>query len=215
MHVYEKLLEKISGKNNEVSRKNLSFDFAHVFKALQLAKKNGRISRDLLKKELLLGEGSIKTLIKYLKQTEIIKTTNRGTVLTTNGENLISQLLACIPYETNIPKSSITLGKFNYASLVKNVSNVIKFGIEQRDEAIKSGAIGATTLIFKDNKFLIPGSNYKVLDKEPQIHKTLYEKLKPENNDIIIIGSDNQSKENAELASKNAALFTILNHLKQ
>ena len=40
----------------------------------------------------------------YENPTEIIKTTNRGTVLTTEGENLISQLLACIPYETNIPK---------------------------------------------------------------------------------------------------------------
>ncbi|MGD1837773.1 MAG: DUF4443 domain-containing protein [Nitrososphaeraceae archaeon] len=197
-----------------MSRRKLSFDFAHVFKTLQLAKKNGRISRDMLKKELLLGEGSIKTLIKYLKQTEIIKTTNGGTVLTTKGENLIAQLLSCIPYESNIPKSSITLGKFNHAILVKNASNAIKFGIEQRDEAIKSGAIGATTLIFKNNKFLIPSSNYNVLDKEPQIHRTLFEKLKPENNDIIIIGSDNQSKKNAELASKNAAIFTILNHLK-
>ena len=190
------------------------FDFAHIFKTLQLAQNNDHVSRNLLKKELLLGEGSIKTLIKYLKQTNIIKTTNRGTVLTRKGENVISKLLLCIPYEADIPKSSITLGRFNYASLVRNVSNVIKFGVEQRDEAIKSGAIGATTLIFKNNKFLIPGSNYDALDKEPKMHKLLKEKLKPENNDIIIIGSDNQNKKNAELASKNAALFTVLNHFK-
>ncbi|MGI9012036.1 MAG: DUF4443 domain-containing protein [Nitrososphaeraceae archaeon] len=49
--------------------------------------------------------------------------------------------------ETVIPKSSITVGKFNYVVLVKNIANSIRSGIEQRDVAIKSGAMGATTLL--------------------------------------------------------------------
>jgi hypothetical protein len=40
----------------------------------------------------------------------------------------------------------------------------------------------------------------------------LIDKLKPEDNDVIIIGSDNQSLRIAEFAAKNAALFTIMNH---
>jgi len=46
------------------------------------------------------------------------------------------------------------------------------------------------------------------------MQKILMGNLQPENNDVIIIGSDNISKQNAELAAKNAALFTIMNHLK-
>jgi hypothetical protein len=38
--------------------------------------------------------------------------------------------------------------------------------------------------------------------------------LRPNDNDVIIIGSDNTNKQNAEIAAKNAALFTIMNHLK-
>ena len=38
MHTYAKLLEKISGKDNDISKRHLSFDFAHIFKALQLSK---------------------------------------------------------------------------------------------------------------------------------------------------------------------------------
>ncbi|HEX6671002.1 MAG: DUF4443 domain-containing protein [Nitrososphaeraceae archaeon] len=212
MHTYVKLLEKVSHQYSQ--SRQLSFGIGHIFKALQLAKFNGHISRDLLENKLSLGGGSIKTLVKHLKTTGMIKTSNAGTILTEKGEKLISQILLQIPKETVLPESSITVGKFNYVVLVKDIANSIHSGIEQRDIAIKSGAAGATTLIFKENKFLIPGTNYNALENELNIHNILVENLQPENNDVIIIGSDNVSKQNAELAAKHAALFTIRNHLK-
>ena len=212
MHTYVKLLEKVS--NQYSPARQLSFGIGHIFKALQLAKQNGHISRDLLGKELTLGGGSIKTLVKYLKTTDMIKTSNAGTILSEEGERIISQILQHIPKETSIPKSSLTVGKFNYAVLVKNIANSIRSGIEQRDIAIKSGATGATTLIFKDGKFLVPKTNFDALADELNMQKILMENLQPNDNDVIIIGSDNISKQNAELAAKNAALFTIMNHLK-
>ena len=212
MNTYFRLLEKVS--HQSATSRRLSFGIGHIFKALQLAKLNGHISRDLLRKELSLGEGSIKTLVKHLKITNMIMTSNAGTILTKRGEKLISQILLCIPKETVIPKSSITVGKFNYVVLVKNIANSIRSGIEQRDVAIKSGAMGATTLIFKDGKFLISGTNFNALVGELHVHKTLIENLHPDDNDVIIIGSDNHNKQYAEIAAKNAALFTVINHLK-
>lgn len=79
--------------------------------------------------------------------------------------------MSCIPNETGIQKSSITLGKFNYAVLVKNMADAIKSGIEQRDIAIKAGAVGATTLIFKNGIFLIPETNFNELSEESQLQK--------------------------------------------
>jgi len=213
MHTYVKLLEKVSHQGSPSSRQ-LSFGIGHIFKALQLAKLNGHISRDSLEKELSLGGGSIKTLVKHLKTTNLIKTSNAGTILTEKGERIISQILLHIPKETVIPQSSITVGKFNYAVLVKNIANSIHSGIEQRDIAIKSGATGATTLLFKDDKFLVPKTNYNALAEESKIQKVLVKNLGPNDNDVVIIGSDNTNKQNAEIAAKNAALFTIMNHLK-
>ncbi len=213
MHTYVKLLEKVSHQGSHSSRQ-LSFGIGHIFKALQLAKLNGHISRDSLEKELSLGGGSIKTLVKHLKTTDMIKTSNAGTILTEKGERIISQILLHIPKETVIPQSSITVGKFNYAVLVKNIANSIHSGIEQRDIAIKSGATGATTLLFNDDKFLVPKTNYNALAEESKILKVLVKNLRPNDNDVVIIGSDNTNKQNAEIAAKNAALFTIMNHLK-
>lgn len=90
----------------------------------------------------------------------------------------ITQILSCIPNET-VYKSSITLGKFNYAVLIKNMADAIKSGIEQRDIAIKAGAVGATTLIFKNGIFLIPETNFNALSEESQLQKKLLESLYP------------------------------------
>jgi hypothetical protein len=58
----------------------------------------------------------------------------------------------------------------------------------------------------------MPGTDYDPLIKEPNTARLLLEKLKPENGDAIIIGSDMESERRAELAAKNAALATIIAH---
>src|SRR5215212_5835504 len=180
MHQYVKTLENISGRY--APSRVLSFDMVHVFKALQLMKNRGHVSRDLLCHELDLGEGTIKTLLKHLKMHDMIRSTNAGTKMTSKATTIFSELLSNIPIETNIPKCSI--------------------------------ALGATTMLFKEGKFVMPDSNYESMKKEPFIHSLLIEKLKPEENDIIIIGSDDLSEKTAELAAKSAALLTIMNHEK-
>ncbi|HZA63594.1 MAG TPA: DUF4443 domain-containing protein [Nitrososphaeraceae archaeon] len=186
----------------------------HVFKALQLMENRGHVSRNLLCQELVLGEGTIKTLLKHLKMHGMIKSTNAGTKMTSKATTIFSELLSYIPEEMNLPKCSIALGKFNYVVLLKQFSFAIKSGLEQRDSAIKMGALGATTMLFKDGKFVMPDTNYDSLKKEPYIYSLLIEKLKPEDRDIIIIGSDDVSEKTAELAAKSAALLTIMNHEK-
>lgn len=108
----------------------------------------------------------------------------------------------------------VALGKFNYAILLKHLSFAIKSGIEQRDAAIKMGGMGATTLLFSKGKFMMPTLNYDCLKKEPHVHKLLIENLNPEDDDVIIIGSDDNSGRVAELSAKSAALLTVRNHEK-
>jgi hypothetical protein len=52
------------------------------------------------------------------------------------------------------------------------------------------------------------------LKKEPSIYELLVKKLGPVEGDVIIIGSDNINRQTAELAAKNAALLTLINHKK-
>lgn len=215
MHMYIKALFKVAGKY--APSRNLSFDVAHILKALQLIEKRGHASRELLSKELALGEGVIKTMIKHLKMQNMIYTANSGTKMTEKGKSIFSHISSSIPAETNVPKCSVALGKFNYAVLLKQFNFAIKSGVEQRDAAIKMGAKGATTLLYKDRRFVMPSidGTFNPLQKEPEICKLLINRLQPiEDGDAIIIGSDDISKRSAELAAKSAALLTIIDHEK-
>lgn len=211
MHMYVKILTKVA--NRYAPSRVLSFDVVHVFIALQLIENNGRASRALLCEKLALGEGSIKTLVKHLKMHNLIETTKAGMSLTSKGKAICSELLSSIPAETNIPKCSVALGKFNYAVLLKEFGFAVKSGIEQRDAAVKMGALGATTLLFDDGKFTMPGRSHDSLRREQHIRRLLVEKLKPTDGDAIIIGSAEEERI-AELAAKNAALLTVMSHEK-
>ena len=208
--MYIKTLQEISSRY--APSRILSFDISHVFKALQLIETRGHISRDLLCKELNLGEGSIKTLVKHLMMENMIETSKAGTKMSDKGKKFFAELLSSIPAECRIPKCSIAVGKFNYAILLKQLSLAIKSGIEQRDAAIKVGGMGATTLLFRKGKFMMPITNYDSLRKEPQVYRLLIEKLSPEDGDVVIIASHDKDGRIAELSAKSAALLTIMNH---
>ena len=212
MHTYVKTLQKVADRY--APSRVLSFDMVHVFKTLQLIQENGHVSRENLCKDLGLGEGTIKTLVRHLKMQNLIESTNAGTTMTKKGNSFISGLLSSIPSEISLSKCAITLGKFNYAVLVKQMSSMIKDGIAQRDAAIRMGASGATTLLFKDNKFLFPQTDFDSLKDEHQLSEQMIKNLHPQDGDVIIIGSDNYSRMKAEFAAKSAALITIMNHEK-
>ena len=212
MHTYVKTLQKVADRY--APSRMLSFDMVHVFKTLQLIQENGHVSREKLCEDLGLGEGTIKTLVRHLKMQNLIESTNAGTKMTKKGRSFFSELLSSIPSEISLSKCAITLGKFNYAVLVKQMSSMIKDGIVQRDAAIRMGASGATTLLFKDNKFLFPQTDFDSLKDEHQLSEQMIKNLHPQDGDVIIIGSDDYSRMKAEFAAKSAALITIMNHEK-
>lgn len=185
----------------------------YVFKTMQLMENNKRVGRALLIQELGLGEGSVKTLVKHMKMNGVIENSNAGMWLSSKGKLMYSKLHLAIPADTPIQKCSIALGKFNHAVLVKGLAKEIGSGIEQRDAAIKIGGVGATTLVFTDGKFLMPDKNTDSLRNDPKVRAFITSKLRPEDNDVVIIGSADDKK-TAEMVAKSAALQTVADHEK-
>ncbi len=186
----------------------LSFELVHVFKTMQMMDENKKIGRSLMMQELGLGEGSVKTIVKHMKMSGLVENSNAGMWLSNKGKSIYTKLHILIPKEMDIPKCSIALGKFNHAVLLKNMAYNIRSGIEQRDASIKAGAVGATTLVFRNERLLLPGTGEDLMRNDQKIHSLIIEKMRPEENDVIIIGSS-QSKKIAEMAAKSAALYTI------
>jgi len=163
------------------------------------------VGRIRLSKELGLGEGTARTLVKHLKNEGIIKISKYGIMLSENGKKMFSDLKSKISEGIKVPQSPLTVGPFNIAVLVKGMARKIKRGLEQRDIAIKAGALGATTLVFSRNRLTMPSNEEDVFKSIPSIHDMLVSKLGPKENDVIIIGSG-ENKTSAEIGAKMAAL---------
>ena len=181
---------------------------AHVVKALSIIDVEGPVGRVKLSRTLGLGEGTTRTLVKHLKNERLIEISRNGIVLTNTGKKLFSDLKSRIGDMIEIPESSLTVGPFNIAILVKNAADLVKYGLEQRDAAIRVGALGATTLIFSHGRLIMPGVTEDVLIEALAVREVLISKLKPRENDVIIIGSA-EDKLTAEFGAIAATLETL------
>jgi hypothetical protein len=211
VHTYARAIEKVASRY--APSRLLSFGAVHVFVALQLMQARGRVSRDTLAKELWLGSGAVKTLVKHMKMSGLIETSNGGTRMTAKGRGVCEGLTGVMPSEMSVPRSSVALGKYNYAVLLKELGFAVRSGIEQRDAAIRIGGTGATTLLYRDGGFAMPDSRQDPLKNEPGLRRDLVEKLGPQEGDAVVIGGADGGKA-AELAAKNAALATIMAYEK-
>ncbi|MCP8308355.1 MAG: DUF4443 domain-containing protein [archaeon] len=191
-----------------------SFTPTHVFMIIEAIGLSAPIGRMKLSSILQLGEGATRTLVKRLQKEGIIKSTKFGCVLTDLGKKIFLDLSSRISKELEIPPSQYTLGRFNIAILVKNSAKAVGYGVEQRDAAIKAGALGATTLIYIKDKFVMPGGQEDAFKDLPEIRKMLIERLKPKEGDSIVIGSADDEK-SAKLGAKAAALETLRKALER
>ncbi|MFQ5440807.1 MAG: DUF4443 domain-containing protein [Nitrosopumilaceae archaeon] len=201
-----KLLQNIVSRKG--SSKVLTFSIPHVFKALQLLYLEKFVSRSKFCNELHLGEGAIKTLILHLKDAKIVDTTRSGTYLTAKGKKISENLCSILKKECKLNKSRIVRGKYNHAIILKNYSYAIKTGLEQRDYAILYGSSGCITLLYHNGKFVFPGEEQDCLKEDPKTRKNIFQNLCPEEGDVIIISSADDSFV-AEVSAKNSALWTL------
>ena len=200
------VIEKIAGKI--APGRAPSFMEAHVIKALEVIGSGEAVGRIRLSKMLGLGEGEARTLVKHLRNEGLIEVSRSGIFLSEFGKEVFSDLRSQMGKEVEVPESSLTVGPFNTAIIVRNVAHMVRKGVEQRDAAIRVGASGATTLIFRNKRLIIPGVSDDILRDAPTIQDLLVSRLKPGENDVIILGSAN-AKQTAELGAKTAA-FELL-----
>ena len=106
------------------------------------------------------------------------------------------------------------LGKCAWAIIVRANENKIRYGIEQRDASIRVGAGGALTVIYSQDRFMIPGAGKKSEDADCEAlgpsepWKTIRSEGKPKNGDVVIVSWANSIMQ-AEAGALSAAL-TIL-----
>jgi hypothetical protein len=190
-------LIQLSGKISH--GRSPEFTKAYILKALQMINEL-HLGRKQLSLKLGLGEGTIRTLIKRFQTENLVKTSRTGMSLTEKGKKVLSSIQQVLT-GSNFPKTKITVADQNFAVLVKGHSDKVRYGVEQRDAAIKVGAKGASTLVMKDNVLIMPGVDSGV-DVETLDALRI---LNLENEDIVIVGSAD-SVLIAEIGAYSAAI---------
>jgi len=201
-----KLIEKAAARTS--TGPSLTFEETHVVKAIELVGERGAIGRIKIAEELDVGEGVARTLLRHLRAEGLTASSKSGVRLTKMGREVYGYIKSKVFGPVEIPKNPITVGTYNVAFLVRKAARMVKLGIEQRDAAMKLGALGATTLIFRGNKLTMPDVKEDCFRNAPGLRKMLTSKLKPKDGDIIIIGSAH-IKVTSELSAKAATLETL------
>ena len=184
-----------------------SFTEHHLIRALNLIGERGKVGRGTLSSHLGLGGGSTRTIIEHLKEANLAFVSREGCELTEKGKRVFREIKAWIKEMKEIDRTGYELGKYNVGVLVKGVADRVRLGIEQRDAAVKAGAKGAVTMVYRKGFLFIPPSE-EVKGEWVEPVRRIIDLFKPEDLDVIILcGAD--SKDDAENAVIAAALTLI------
>ena len=165
----------------------------HAAVALIMIGREQPLGRYELCGKMSIGEGSARTLLKRLSEADYIEPEGKqGQKLTSKGRRLFDEVSADIPISLSLEIRRLVMYEHAHANLVKNKATQVTDGIRQRDEAIIQGGYGkagATTLIQKSVRLVMPPDDFHVLlEYEPET-LLIIESLRPEEGDVIVIGS--------------------------
>ena len=182
------------------------FNDYHVWKTFECLDDKTPIGRKKLSSMLGIGEGSTRTILSMIQDLGLITIGKSGIFLTAKGVEFKKSIQMDV---ADIVISDLTIGDKDCAVRVPKMARNIRYGCEERDAAIKSGATGATTLVYSNGKLIFPGSDYPV---EPEIEMKIKSIFNLKNDDVVIIGTGS-SKESAEMGAIVAGL-TIMGGLQ-
>jgi predicted transcriptional regulator len=175
------------------------FSLFHVWKTYNIINEQGPIGRKALAQTLGIGEGSTRTILDKMMREGSVENTKMGAILTDRGlKQFRNSGITAAPVKID----GLTISSQDCAVLVKGMADRISTGYDQRDEAVRAGAVGATTLVFKNGKLIFPGD---AVEPDQVKLAPIRSAFSIEENDVVIVGTAN-SYEIAEKGAVTAAL---------
>lgn len=168
-----------------------SFQAAHIILALILFAEQTRIGRYELSKELGLSDASTRTILKRLKERNLIELVSQreGHKITKDGMTVAQNALK----HMKLSLERYNLGDFTvgHASALVLITgqNIRDRLIQIRDAAIKAEALGCTAFLRTEKGFIVPGYDEEDFLVEDPTVITYLEDLNPKVGDWILAGT--------------------------
>jgi len=185
-----------------------SFSIFDLIKALEIIAEAGSIGRGKISEKLRLGRGATRTLLARLVEAGLISTSRSGCSLTSRGKNLWRRIEEVIPHISEIDQNELTFAAYNVVVQVRGRGEKVGKGLEQRDAAVRAGAKGAITLIYRNEKLVLPTITDDAAQSYPVAYQQITRLMDLKENDVAIIVCADSLK-NAEYGAL-AAAWTII-----
>ncbi|MBS3101473.1 hypothetical protein J4204_05035 [Candidatus Woesearchaeota archaeon] len=158
---------------------------------LKFSKNTGRQE---LARELELGEGTVRTILKSLKSKKLLEQTKKGHFLSRKGADALQHIYGCISAPKSIAMHKIYPDSKKVGVMIRNAPNLEEL-YRLRDIAVKNGADGAIILKF-EGRLYAPEYEYE------QDYKELERNFDLKNGDVLVISfsHEKRSAENGALA---------------
>lgn len=194
------------GRSSKLGGPIPKFNEYHMWKTLECLDEKDTVGRKKLSSMVGIGEGSIRTILSMMQEQNLITIGKSGIILTTKGVEFKKSVHLDV---ADVSISDLTIGDVDCAVRVPKMARNVRYGCEERDAAIKSGATGATTLVYSNGNLIFPGSDYPV---EQDVEMKVRSVFNLRNDDVVIIGTG-PTKEIAEMGAVIAGL-TIMGGLQ-
>jgi predicted transcriptional regulator len=151
----------------------------------------GPIGRIELSRKLGLGEGAVRTIIKHLSASGFVDLAKEGCVLTQRGMTLYNSLRSKLSEIHPVDARQLAMDRASASVLIRNSGAIVRRGIEQRDAAIRAGASGACTLVYRKGKLVMPKGEREewTLGSHDLLFEDLRKLFAPREGDVITIVS--------------------------
>ncbi len=186
-----------------------SFEKSHLVLAFLIIGESGIVGRQALAVRSGLKEGPIRTVLKKLRDDGYAGANASGCYLTVAGKRVFDSLRSKVTLFVPVKGSKLTIGEHQAGLAVRGGGRDVQSGLEQRDSAVRVGALGATTFVIKDGRFALPGgSRDSEKDFPDRSWRILKEELVPKNGDAVIVcGASDVTT--ARLGALSAALTLL------
>ena len=153
--------------------------------------REGPIGRYRLKKVLGLSEreGVVRQMLADLQEQGYVSASRSGCKLTSKGTALLEKGLNAHHIAAiklfDIPL--LTPGPIGVAVHLRNRANRVRSAMKVRDMAVRGGALGATVILFENDKLTVPSVSPDFFEDHPDLVEKIHEAFHLEDDDVVAV----------------------------
>lgn len=147
------------------------------------------LGRKTLSRMLRVTEGTVKSIIGKLKGYGYITVTKTGVRITSEGILEFRRRLEEISIESirDFPHEDLNIGPSSVAILIRGIVRRKTSGLDERDQAVRTGALGAVTILYGNGIYTMPGVYGNLEVEAPKWYRAILNTFKPEGESCIVV----------------------------